>query len=143
MKAITIRLNEKTVSAYETDYKNATSAATQAAESFWIIRRYALNELKGIFSKEEITALCDIFNGTIIQPEFSNKSVLIAQLEDSEKFEDISSRHGFDYEKLQSKIEQLTSAQVFFLIHEIDRFWNDPQAYDSPSPDINKLVSLL
>lgn len=143
MKPITTRLSEKTISAYEADYKNATSATTQAAEGFWILRKYTLTELKGVFTGKELIGLCVMFNGTIIQPEMSVKSVLIAQIEDSEKFDNMSSRHGFDHNTLMKKIEKLSSAQVYFLIHEIDRFWNDPKAYGSPSPDFTKFMSLF
>lgn len=139
MKQITIRLDDQVVSRYS-DYKNITSAVTQAAESFYVLRRYTLEELKGRFSHAEIVGLCDMFNGTIIQPEMSVKSVLLAQLEDAENFDNLSARHGFKYSELKEKIEGLTASQVFFLIHEIDRFWNDPVAYGSPTPEMKKLL---
>lgn len=45
--------------------------------------------------------------------------------------------------QVKAKIEALTSAQVFFLQDEINRFWHEPKAYGAPQPDINKFLEVM
>jgi predicted 3-demethylubiquinone-9 3-methyltransferase (glyoxalase superfamily) len=65
-----------------------------------------------------------------------NPEVVLAGLEDAEKFDHLSDRWGIDFEVLINKIKSLSVAGLYFLQEEIDRFWNEPSAYGAPSPDL-------
>ena len=106
-------------------FDNKTIAGETIIDSFLYLRRNTLSEIKGIFTKEEIIGIVDLRNGTIFEPQFScNNKFLLAELEDAEKFDSQSKNFNFDYKKLIAKIQRLTSAQIYFLLLEINRFWN-------------------
>lgn len=45
--------------------------------------------------------------------------------------------------QVKEKVNKLTSAQVFFLQDEINRFWHEPKAYGAPEPDLNKFIKAM
>ena len=105
-------------------FDNRNEAIQAAIDAYNSIRRYTLNEITGIFTREEIIAMVDNLNGTLLQPEYqANKDIYIAHLEDGEKFENLSARFEVDFKTLKAKVEGLTAAQIFFIQAEIERFW--------------------
>jgi hypothetical protein len=105
-------------------FDNRNEAIQAAIDAYNSIRRYTLKELTGIFTREEIIAMVDNLNGTMLQPEYqANKDIYIAHLEDGEKFEYLSDRFKIDFTTLKTKVGGLTAAQIFFLQAEIERFW--------------------
>ncbi len=122
-------------------FDNKTTGGEIIIDSFLYLRRDTLQELKGIFTKEELTGLIALRNGTIFEPQFScNAKFLLAELEDAEKFDNQSKNFSFDYKKLIAKIQKLTSAQVYFLLLEINRFWNKESAKENSLDDFIKKI---
>lgn len=125
IKNTTVRLPIAISEKLTEDFGNFSTATQLILETFEKLKKVNIEELKGYFTQEEITALADSQNGVMLSPDFIyKKGFLISQLEDFEKFESGISRHGADPATLLEKIEKLPSAQVYFLILDISAFWN-------------------
>lgn len=146
MKNVTIRLDDQHARMLAEIDAKPTTAAQTAVEILNFTRRSTLNELKGQFTPEEITALADSFNGLIPTWQIMcNTSVLVAHTEDAEKYQQSASKHGAKIDGLLEKLSKLTAAQATILQLEFIRFWNceGNGGYGSPSPDLEKLVKFL
>jgi hypothetical protein len=146
MKTITIRLEDQLLSQLaEVDYR-PTTAGQIVVELFATIRRTTLIELKGKFSREEIIVLADITNGTMPTWRYlASREMLVAEVEDLRHFENVCDIYGVNFNAMIEKIKGLTAAQVAILQLELYRFWNvgGDGGYDSPSPDLEKLINFL
>ena len=146
MKQITIRLENQIIKMLsEVDFR-PTTAAQNILELFASLRRAVLIELKGIFTREEIIVLADIYNGVMPTWKYlSSKEMLIAEVEDGEHFDGTCTRHEADIHKLIEKIKELSAAHVAILQLELYRFWNvqGDGGYGSPSPNLEKLIEFL
>jgi len=144
MKNISLRTEEKIANELAAIYENTSKGAAIAVEAFPYMRKYTLDELRGIFTKEELSAIVNSLNSIIMQAELMiSKDVFVAHLEDSDKFEGLAEIWGIDFVKLSEKIERLSSVQVYFLQDEIRRFWDIPAAYGSPNSDFDKFVGFF
>lgn len=113
-------------------------------DTFISQRTAALRSMKKMFTGEELTGLCDMYNGTYFETYWMyDKGALIAELTDSDKLENVSGRFGFDFGILVKKLEGLSELQVFYLNLEIYRFWNVEKAYGSPSPNLEMFIKLF
>ncbi|MDI3504949.1 MAG: hypothetical protein PWQ81_171 [Bacteroidota bacterium] len=91
-----------------------------------MIRRRSEAELKGVFTPAEWMLMADSLNGTIATSDFRcYPSALAANIEDSDKFDNIGEKWGVDVPRLIDKINRLTSAQVDAVFSRIEAFWND------------------
>lgn len=106
-------------------FENKSSGAEMAIDAWFCMRKYTLFELKGKFTEEELYALVDAYNGTIFEPQYASSPQFIRiQIEDSIKFSGFSQDWKFKREEFLKKIDSLTAAQSYFLLEEIQRFWN-------------------
>lgn len=91
-----------------------------------MIRRRSEAELKGVFTPAEWMLMADSLNGTIASADFRcYPSALAANIEDSDKFDNIGDKWGVDVANLCSKIDKLTAAQCDAVFSRIEAFWND------------------
>jgi hypothetical protein len=110
-------------------FASKTAGAETVLESFNYLRLNTLEEIKGIFTREELMSLVEMHNGIIFDARTSsNKGMLVLEIEDKEKFDKQSEQFNYDHKKLIAKIEKLTSAQVYFLILEISKMWEKGSA---------------
>lgn len=124
-KNITIRLEEVQAENLKRDYGQISTAIQLIVEPFERIRRMTIDELKGYFTREEWVALIDSQNAVLLSPDFIySRNFLLAQLEDFESLERGVSRHRADSKTILNKIRQLSHSQVYFLVMEINAFWN-------------------
>lgn len=115
------------------------TAAGLILESFPYLYNYTLRELRGYFTENELNGLVSSYNGTMMTEQFlANPAAFLMHIDDSEEFEFISKQFEFDFAAFRAKCEKLTAGQVYVLLLEINRFWNVPAAYGSPSPDLKK-----
>lgn len=123
-KNATIRLQDETHEFLKTNFDGIQSGISLIVEPFDRLRQITIKELKGYFTREEITALIDSQNGTMLTPDFIyNKSFLLAQLEDFEMLEGGISRHKGEPSELFEKIQELSSVQVYYILLDIHIFW--------------------
>jgi hypothetical protein len=146
-ESITLRINKSTREKYEQLFPSKTEGITEAAERFLSFQRYALKELKGKFNRQELIAILDAFNGLIQENEYMPVvDMFIAELEDHEKYNNMSNRFGIDYNDFIPKTKSLTSAQAYFFLMEIRRFWDlDDKAYQDENGrnDLEKFVEFF
>lgn len=146
MKPTTIRFDETVGRMLAEIDSKPTTAAQNVLEVFTHLRRTTLGELRGKFTREEIIALADSFNGLLPTWQLmANTSVLVSHTEDAQTYEGVCTRHNADFNQLIEKLKQLTSAQATILQLELIRFWNceGSGGFGAPSPDLEKLVKFL
>lgn len=118
------RNSERAEKALSDVYPNRTAGAETVLEAWTYMRVRSLAEIKGKFSESEIYYFVDVFNGTIIEPRFSCDNVFIVhQVQDGAKYDNLGEKWKVDIDLFVEKIKDLTSAQTFFLLEEIQRFW--------------------
>lgn len=102
--------------------KSDRNAIEQVIDIYLLVRRDVLSTVKLKFTKEELTALVNNFNGTMFQVQFSSPSVLIASIEDGERYESVCTRHNVKVQDIVEKIATLSHTESLFLIEEFRRF---------------------
>lgn len=126
---------------YERLYGRPTTGAARAANAFLYIRAASLHEIKGMFTRPELSAMVDNLNAVMFEPAWAtNRSMLRAGIEDGQQFDGVLTKWNVNPDALYEKIETLTSAQCYFLMDEIDRFWNEPVAWGSPTPELEAFL---
>jgi hypothetical protein len=106
---------------------------SESISDLQMIRRRSEAELKGIFTPAEWMLMADSLNGTIASADFRcYPSALAANIEDSDKFDNIGAKWNVDVKKLIYKIEDLTAAQVDAVFARVEAFW------DSEEKDLDK-----
>jgi citrate lyase beta subunit len=139
MKNITIRTDAEVTGMLSEINVRQTTAAQTALEVFTWLRKATLHELKGKFTREEIIALIDSFNG--LMPTWRimcNTQVLVAHTEDAEKYQQSLSMHGATTDLIY-KLAILTSAQATILQLELWAFWNRDD--ENASPNIEEFIA--
>ncbi len=122
-------------------YDNKGRAVDTAAESFMVLRNRGLVLVKEAgLTRDELTAIVSMYNGTMIEKKFCFKPYLTVQIEDAEMYEKGCSSYNVDSINLVKKIEAMDEMAVFFLIEEVNRFWNVEGAYGSPMPNLEAFL---
>jgi len=142
-RAFTVYLQEpKATEAYAKIYGKGNAGVARAGNVFLSLRAHSLRELKGLFTRLELKALVLNFESVNFEPRSAcNKLVVTAQICDGEQMQGTFSNLKIDVDALKAKISALSAAQVYFLVDEIDRFWNEPVGWGSPSSDIEAFTN--
>lgn len=119
-------MNKRVFDELITIYPNKEESLNRSVTAFLLLRKISLRELKGIFSKNELTGILASFNGTII--DFSigipPADLLRIQIEDSIDLENNDSMYQYDAIDLLMRLNLLDNLKAMFLLEEIYRFWN-------------------
>lgn len=107
------------------EYPSLGFAAKRAAESWTYIRQGSIQEIKGKFTDNELLYLVEMVKDSPINyKKASNKDYILADLKYSQAYETaLVKKYNIRFEELISKVEILTSAQVFFLNDFIHLYW--------------------
>jgi hypothetical protein len=112
-------------------HSSVSAGAERAIDCYLALRSRSLHEIKGKFSRGELSYLVDMMNGTMLEVQFAvNPSVQIAAIEDADKYEGLAAKWGVNLPVMIDKFMELNSAQCLFLIEEIKMFWENPQDLD-------------
>jgi len=113
----------------EINSKPATAAQT-VLELFTAMHRSTILEIRGLFNREEITALA-LYAKTKkpVWQVMASTSVYIHDIEEAEKYNSSISAHNADPKAITEKIKKMTSAQVAILQLEIFSFWELKRKY--------------
>ena len=110
-------------------------AIDSAVDGYMALRNRGIALLKQSgLTKKELAAMIDLYNGTIIERKYSFNPYVVIQVEDGELYESACTRHGTDSTELVRKIEAMSELAVFFLVDEINRFWNVAGSFGRPTP---------
>lgn len=104
-----------------------SAGAVRAVEAYLAIRAHTLHEIKGMFTKNELSFLVDIQNGSMFEHKFAaSASAWIARIEDTDKlFPFTVKQWEVDVKEIIEKIKTMPSAQIYFTQELIDLFWSD------------------
>lgn len=96
------------------------------------LAKLSMNELRGMFTKGEWSALADMLNGTMITPEFRYRpESLVAEIDDTQALEqDLGAKWGIDVPALKDKCRKLTAAQLDALYLRVEDFWINTDTHD-------------
>ena len=123
-------------------YPGKESGLNRAVGGFLALRELSLRQVRGIFTAPELVGLVDAFNGVWLglPHPLNPQQMLRFEMEDANELEDNASRHGYDADVLQAKIAALTQPESFFLLDELERFWNTEEA--GTTPDLNSFLAM-
>ena len=129
-----IRVEDSTLSASEKMYGKKITGLQIAAAAYFEIQRRTLEELRGIFSKNVLSAIADNLNGVMRHPrQMSDARLLVLHLLDGEKYEGVLTKWNIEMPSKKKgahffdKLEALTSAQCYFLQDAAFRMWETGQ----------------
>ena len=128
---ISVRIDSSEIESMlaEINRKPATAAET-VLELFTAMHRSTILEIRGSFTREEITALA--FYAKAKKPVLHvmcNTSIYALDIEEAEKYKSSISSYGVDPNALIGKIKIMTSAQIAILQLEIFSFWKRERKY--------------
>lgn len=121
-----IRIEEELLNSFAIIYPNQDEkkAINNALELFIELKNHAAYSFRGVFTAQELRGIISSLNGTMFEPKFAIiKDAFIAHLEDSERFESISSNFSFSFSQLLEKVKSLNQFQLCFLQEDISNFW--------------------
>lgn len=137
MKPVTIRISDASIKAAENTYGAKVTGCQVAVSGFFEIQKRTLSELNNYFTPNEMSAIADNLNGTMLVPEYQAiPQMLWIHLQDGNEYEGLFQKWNLNEEEFKAKVGKLTSAQVYFLQDAVSRFWND----DSKRKDLKDLV---
>lgn len=110
---------------YSKLFKTKSRGMAEAINSFPLLRIHSIREMDNVFTKRELRALTEHFRHSIPEdPALRvNKENLISLIIDSSDWNNLGAKYNISYDDLIWKINNLTSAQVYFLQSEIARYW--------------------
>lgn len=122
-------------------YNNKSAGATEAVKAYVHIRKSMLAEMKGRFTRAQLSYLIDIQNGTIFEPMLTaRKSTWIAEIEDANLLDHAGKKWGIDVNHLIEKVNELNAAEVYFWRELIHLFWHGAQDFHIKSQDLNRFL---
>jgi hypothetical protein len=93
-------------------------------EAFLVVQQATLNELKGRFTKNEILAICDNLNGTLLVPNYQHQAAFFwANLNEGNQLDGLFEKWELDAIGFETKVLSLTAAQCFFIQQAVVQSW--------------------
>jgi hypothetical protein len=133
-------IEEQTYEKISTVYAGKQQGLERIIDNFILLRRFALANLRDVFTQEEKNGMLSAFNGTIIPTGWgpTPKSLLRGQMEDAEIYDGGSTAYSYQLPELLEKLDNLTEADSLFLLEEIHRYWNE-----APFTEMRDLTTFL
>lgn len=140
IKATTFRLEDSDLDQLNSlGYETASLALKHVMDGYFVLRKVCLQNIKGIFTREELKAMLEKQRDQSITPEYRPSwKIYVIGLEDFENLENGVTRNGAVLGTLYGKIENLNPYQMYFLQEEIERFWKAPNVYSNVEEFISK-----
>jgi len=80
--------------------------------------------IEPLFAENEFNYLKDLLNSSILTPDLSYKTMLLASIEDANIYENLAYKWQINAEELTAKIKSLSEFECYVLVKIIDEFWN-------------------
>lgn len=113
-------------------YGKKEEGLSRSVSVFLLLRKIALRQLTGHFTRPELTGIVAAFNGTAVNFGLvAPKAMLAAQMGDSIALEQNHDVYGYDPDALLGKISALSESDALFVCDEVARFWDGPDGEDS------------
>lgn len=156
MKQTNFRMSDELAAFFEKNYSSLSAGALYAAQQMAqaaeiiggtgeelisrlqeleTITKIATREITGMFTREELIAMIDALNGTLITREILFvPGWLVIEMQDAEALDGRCTMHGADSGQLIAKLQGLSQVQTYALYNLIRGFW------DSENQDLNRFV---
>jgi len=135
-----IRVLENLLTTIGQKYESANGGVNRSLYLLDNLEKRLATEIRGTFTEQELQAMLDANNGTLItEPFWGSQRAMVIQLEDGDIYDNLGQKWGVDIPKLSFKIMQLSPAAFLFFHEEIYRFWNEP-TYGSPTPQLHLFI---
>lgn len=122
-------------------FGNKSNGGIKAIEGYVNIRKIVLAEMKGTFTREELSYLIDIQNGKIFDSNIaSRRSTWIAEIEDANLFDQTGAKWNVDVPMLIEKVKALNAAEVYFWRELIHLFWYGASDFHVKPEDLNRFL---
>jgi len=127
-KNATVRLPKNIADYLSQNYSSINQGIIETINAFLQIRSTSMNELKGVFAKDEWKFFADSLNGTLVDGVFrTNVGALVAQCEDSARYDGLDQKWNLNLEALIKKVKSLKGANIEALYTRVEAFWNHPE----------------
>jgi len=124
MANITVRMTPQ-VEKHLSDTKNKSAAANQAIECWIACEKVARRSLVGIFTANELKAIIDILNGTVI--DYAYAASIQHEFEDACTFDGIDKKWELDKDSTLAKMAKLSLPEWIVLYQVAREFWENPE----------------
>lgn len=136
-----VRVLERLLETVGTKYSSANGGVNRALYLLENLEKRLGAEIRGTFTEDELKAILDANNGTMVsEPFWGSQRAMAIQMEDAEQFDQVGKKWGVDVSVIIEKIQDLSPASFLYFHEEIYRFWNEPPAYGSPAPQITLFI---
>jgi hypothetical protein len=103
--------------------RGASESVSKIVDRYTSLMFTERKKVRDIFTQEEMNVMYNAGNGTVWEPADAIRNGVLADIQDSTDSEIIS--FGADRKTLENKLLQLTTAQQFALVEEIELFWEN------------------
>lgn len=136
-KTITIRVPLEHLDYLKNNPLGYNGAIVSCIEKCKMIEKYADREIRGVFTPAEWKYLADSLNGTMAVGDFRYiPSALVANVEDSAKYDGLDEKWGVDISALVAKINGLSCSSADAIFRRVEAFWDE--CWRNPDTDIDK-----
>ncbi|MFU0783766.1 MAG: RHH-1 domain-containing protein [Thermoanaerobacterium thermosaccharolyticum] len=104
--------------------KSMSGKFNEILHAYFAMLDRAKKEILHIFSENEFNYIYDAFNGTILLPELSFKTLLIAKVEDADRFDRLSEKWNVDIDEFLNKLNALSEFECYAVCKIAEEFWS-------------------
>jgi len=124
MKKINARINDNTEEFLNTFFKTKSSGAEYILDAMPGFYKRALHDIKDLFSDNELKAMIDTFNGTMLTPNLAGQHLHFG-LVDSIELDGLDKKWDLDTESFLDKTRSLKPFESAMLEIWISGYWNN------------------
>ncbi len=112
----------------ERSEENTSRQIASDLQTFYSLLDAISIEMKGYFTTAEACYLCDVFNGTLMDPSHIRywPEQLAWNVEDGAELCALNKKWETDDRALSEKLRSLTPAQAVWVWDRVQAFWRDP-----------------
>jgi hypothetical protein len=127
MKKYSIYIAPHLIEGVKEIYGSQGIGLMSAVDCFLEIRRRNTG-WKGVFTRDELTAILASYNGIAMERKYFNLDFFKVHMEDAEKYEQGCTFYDTSVEAIMDKASKMPFLDLFFMHEEIFRFWNVNEA---------------
>lgn len=122
MKATAPRISDQSAEFYPGVFRTLNAGLEYTIAAFPALYRRALAEIKGMFSRNELMLVIDVFNGTMLTAGMAGQHVVIS-VSDGTNLDHMDGKWSIEAQELICKLRGLTSFQAACLELWANGFW--------------------
>lgn len=141
-KSTAPRIGEQSAKFYTSVFQSLNWGLEFTADAFPVLYRRTLHDLKGRFTRGELSLMIDVFNATALMPGLAGQH-LDANVADGIDLDRLDEKWKIDGAALNAKIAALTIFQAACLEIWANGFWYRADAPDPVGKDFDEWLAQL